>query len=76
MEVDPWALREPTDDPPSLAPFQRAIRVQLVLEDPFAGDDVGVRQSRDECLGAIGLQRVEFLLHRREPRRITEGRAH
>jgi hypothetical protein len=36
------------EHPTSLVPVQRAIHLELVLEDPLAGDDVGPRRSRNQ----------------------------
>jgi hypothetical protein len=36
--VQPGALSEPSEDPTSLIPVKRAIRLELVFEDPLAGD--------------------------------------
>jgi hypothetical protein len=38
-------LGETTENPTGLIPLQRAIRLELVLEYPLAGDDVGPRGS-------------------------------
>lgn len=67
------ALREAADDPSCLAPFQRAISVQLVLEEPLPGDGIGMRRSGHERPGAVGLKGVVLRLHSRKPLRITDG---
>jgi hypothetical protein len=41
------SLNEAAKDPSSLVPFQRAIRVELLLENPFASNDVGANRARD-----------------------------
>lgn len=45
--VDTEPLGEATKDPACLVPFQCAVRVELVFEDPFAGDDVGASRARN-----------------------------
>jgi hypothetical protein len=40
-------------DPTSLIPFQGAIRIKLVLEDPFTGDDVGANKTRDKIPSVV-----------------------
>jgi hypothetical protein len=46
--VDTGSLGEATKDPTSLVPFQRAVGVELVLENLFADDDVGANGARDK----------------------------
>lgn len=74
MEVDPGTLRESADNPTRLAPFQRAVGMQFVLEEPFTCDDVSIGGTRDQCPCPVGLQRLELILHRRTPLRITKCR--
>ena len=75
MEVDAGALGEPADDPSGLSTLQCAIRMQLVLEEPFAGDDIGLCGAGHERPRAVALQGVEFGLHRGQPLRITKSGA-
>jgi hypothetical protein len=49
--------------PASLVPFQCTIRVKLVLEDPFAIDDVGANKTRDKVPSVVGDQSIIFFLH-------------
>jgi hypothetical protein len=51
--VHPGALSEPLKDPTSLVPVQRAIRLELILEDPLTGDDVGPRRPRNQVPRAV-----------------------
>jgi hypothetical protein len=46
VEVDARSLREPADNPPSFPAVEAAIRLQFVLEQPLAGDDVGLSRAR------------------------------
>jgi hypothetical protein len=39
--VHPGALSKPPEDPTSLVQVKRAIRLELILEDPLAADDIG-----------------------------------
>lgn len=41
VEVDAGALGEAAKDPASLVPIQTAVGLELVAEDPLAGDDIG-----------------------------------
>lgn len=71
MEVNPGSLREPADNPSCFASLERTIWVELVLEEPLAGDDIGMCWPWNECPCPIGLQGVEFFLHCRMPRRVS-----
>jgi hypothetical protein len=41
VKIDAGLLGETSDHPASFMASKRAIRIMLVAEDPFAGDDVG-----------------------------------
>jgi hypothetical protein len=45
--VHPGVLSEFPEDPTGFVPIKRAICLELVLEDPLAGDDVGPRRPRN-----------------------------
>jgi hypothetical protein len=53
--VDVGSLGEAAKDLASLIPFQRAVGVELVLDNPFVGDDVGANGggTRSQVLLAI-----------------------
>ena len=40
MKINPRSLREAAEHPSCFAPFKRTVGVELVLEDPFACDDI------------------------------------
>jgi hypothetical protein len=61
--VDARSLDEVMNDPMSLIPFQRAIKVELVLENPFASDEVGANKARDKILGIAGDQDSKLFFH-------------
>jgi hypothetical protein len=63
--VDVRPLGEAMKDPTSLVPFQSAIEVELVLEDPFADDDVGANRMSDKIPSVIGDQSIIFFLRAR-----------
>jgi hypothetical protein len=44
----PGALSEAPEDPISLVPIHRAIYLELVLEDPLTGDDIGPSRPRNQ----------------------------
>jgi hypothetical protein len=60
------ALSEPPEDPTSLVAVKRAIRLELVLEDPLAGDDIGPRRPRNQVSRAVRQQGL-VLLHSATP---------
>jgi hypothetical protein len=57
----------------SLVPFQGAVRVELVLEDPFVGDDVGANWMRDKIPSDVGDQGIIFFLHSTTPGWVSKG---
>jgi hypothetical protein len=71
--LDVGALGEAVKDPPSLVPFQGAIGVELVLEDPFVDDDIGANRMRDKISSVIGDESSIFFLHGMTPRQVGEG---
>jgi hypothetical protein len=48
VKVHPVALSEPPWDLTSLVTIKRAIRLELVVEDPLVGDDIGLRRPRNQ----------------------------
>jgi hypothetical protein len=73
--VNTESLGQTTKDPASLVPFQRAVEVELLLEDPFAGDDIGANGSKDKITGVVGDQRSKFFFHGTVLVQIDEGGA-
>jgi hypothetical protein len=65
--VHPGALSESAEDPTSLVPFKRAIRLELVLEDQLVGDDIDPRRSRNQVSRAVRQQGLVLLLHSAMP---------
>jgi hypothetical protein len=61
--VDVGPLGEVVKDPTSLIPFQGVVGVELVLEDPFADDDVGANKMRDKIASVVGDQSITFFFH-------------
>lgn len=53
---------EATKDPSCLVSVKGVIGVKLVLENPFASDNVGVAGLRNKLPRAVGLERGEFFL--------------
>jgi hypothetical protein len=58
--VNAGPLGEVTKDPTSLVPIQSDIGLELVLEDPFAGDVVGANGAHDKIPGVVGNQGSKF----------------
>jgi hypothetical protein len=73
--VDTGSLGETTKDRVSLVPFQRATRVELVLQNPFAYDDVEANGARDKIPGVVGDQDIKFFFHGMMLVQINEGSA-
>jgi hypothetical protein len=46
-------LGEAVKDLATLVPFQRVVRVELVLENPFVGDNVEANEVRDKIPGVV-----------------------
>jgi hypothetical protein len=51
--INPRALCETTEDPASLVAVKRAIRLELVTENPLASDEVDTRGAGHQCPGLI-----------------------
>jgi hypothetical protein len=66
-------LGEATKNPMSLIPFYGAVRVELVFEDPFAGDNIGANTTRDKILSVVGDQSIIFFFHDMTPGWVGEG---
>jgi hypothetical protein len=64
--VHPGALSEPPEDPTSLISIERVVRLELVLEDPLVGDDIGLRRSRNQVSRVVRQQGL-VLLHSATP---------
>ena len=64
MEIYSRSLREPSDNPSGFAPLERSVGVELVLEQPLPGDDIGMCWPRHQRPSAVGLQSIILRLHR------------
>jgi hypothetical protein len=71
--VDVGSLGEATKDPVSFVPLQGTVRVELVLKNPFIGEDVGANGARDKILGVVGDQGSKLFFHGAVPVQIDEG---
>jgi hypothetical protein len=75
--VDSGALSETRKDPTGLAAIKGPVSMELVHEDPLAGDNVGVLRSGNQLPGPIADQSSVFFLHSRTPmgigKRSTSG---
>jgi hypothetical protein len=52
--VDAGSLGEAAKNPTSLVPIQRAIRTELVHENPLDSYDVGANRARDKFPSVVG----------------------
>jgi hypothetical protein len=48
-------------------------RIELVLEDPFADEDIGVNRTRDKIPSVVGDQSIIFFLHGTTLGWVSEG---
>jgi hypothetical protein len=71
IDIEP--LGEAAKNPASLVQFQGAIGVELVLEDPFASDNVGANRMRDKIPSVVADQIIVFFLHGTAQGRVGEG---
>jgi hypothetical protein len=73
--VDAGSLGEVAKNPVSLVRFQGAVGIELVLENPLVGDNVGANGVRDKIPGVVGDQGSKFFFHGAAPIWINEGGA-
>jgi hypothetical protein len=71
--VDVGSLGEAAKNPVSLVPVQGAVGVELVLENPLAGDDVGANWARDKIPCVVGDKGSKLFFHGVAPVWIDEG---
>src|SRR4051812_182559 len=55
-EVDAGTLTKATNHPPRLVTVESTVRMELALEDPLPGDDVGVVGAGNKCPCLVPLQ--------------------
>jgi hypothetical protein len=60
------ALSEPPEDTTSLVPVKRVIHLELMLEDPLAGGDIGPRRPRNQIPCAVRQQASYSSIARRQ----------
>jgi hypothetical protein len=65
---------EAPKDPAGLV-LEHAIRVELVLKHPLAGDDSSARWMRDDGPCSVGLQHIKLTFHGGMPMRILDSGA-
>jgi hypothetical protein len=58
-----------------LVPLQSVVGVELILENPFVGDNVGANRARDKIPGVVGVQGSKLFFHCVTLIRIDKGRA-
>jgi hypothetical protein len=73
--VDVESPSEAVKDPTRLVPFQRAVEVEHVIENPFDGDDVGANGVRNKIPGVVADQDNKLFFHGAALVRINEGGA-
>ena len=75
IKVHTRSLCEAAKDPACLVPLKRAISLQLVLEDPLAGDDISPRGARNEVPSVVLQERPMFFFHSSPPIGVSKGDA-
>jgi hypothetical protein len=73
--INAGSLDEATKNPASIVPVHGAIRIELVLHNPLAGDDVGANGARDKISGVVGDQGSKLFFHGTVPVQIDEDDA-
>jgi hypothetical protein len=68
--VNARLLCEAAKDPTSFVAVKRAIRLELVMKNPLASDEVDTRRARHQGPGVIVLQSVKLGLHSLTPGRV------
>jgi hypothetical protein len=71
--VNAESLGEATMNPSSLVSVQGAARIELVLGNPLASDDVGANRMRDKIPGVVGDQGSKLFFHGAMPVQIDKG---
>lgn len=61
--VDAGLLRVPANHPTRLVPSEGAICMKFVFEDPFTGDDIDPRGTRNQGPCVVVNQRLIFVTH-------------
>jgi hypothetical protein len=61
--VDIRPLGEAVKNSTILVPFHGAVGVELMLEDPFTGVDIGANMTRDKIPSVVGDQSIIFFFH-------------
>jgi hypothetical protein len=71
--IDAGTLHEPAKNPAGLVPLEYPIGLELVLEDPLIGDNIGVAGARNQVPSVVGHESGVLFLHSCLPMRIGEG---
>jgi hypothetical protein len=70
--IDAGMLREPVKNQASLVPLECPISLELVLEYPLTGDNIGATGEWNQVPSAVGHESGVLFLHSRPPMRIGE----
>ena len=66
-------MSEAPKHPTSLVVFQRAISIELVFEDPFPSNHIGLGRTGDKIPSVVGLKCYIFVFHGPAPMRISKS---
>jgi hypothetical protein len=71
--IDAGLLREPVKNPLSLVPLKCPIGLEIVLEDPLAGDNIGDTGEHCQVPSVVGHKSGVVFLHSCPPMSTGEG---
>jgi hypothetical protein len=71
--INVGTLCEPTKNPAGLLTLECPISLEVVLEDPLAGDNIGATGAQNQVPSAVGHESGILFLHSCLPLRISEG---
>jgi len=74
-KVNTRALSEATKNPTCLVTLQRTVGEELVLENPLAGDNVGMSGARNQIPSLVPKESSMFFFHGGPPIGIGKGTA-
>ena len=66
-KINPGTLSEPSKHPSRFVALQRTVGIELVLEYPFASNNISPSRTWYEIPRIVGQERIKFLLHSPAP---------
>jgi hypothetical protein len=71
--IDAGTLHEPSKNPAGLVPLECPVGLELVLEYPLIGDNIGIVGAQNQVPSVIGHESSVLFLHSHPPMKIDEG---